>query len=107
MNYFLFFMLLWMIPIVIFSQADTDWLHYGNDAGGQRFANNPRRCCVFSTNSSPWKLRPRNRFPSPMGIGLHTVMSRLERRYNDQHQFSLQNQTNGGLRIEIKFPAHD
>ncbi len=32
-------MLLWIIPIVIFSQADTEWLHYGNDAGGQRFAD--------------------------------------------------------------------
>ena len=32
-------MLLWIIPIVIFSQADTQWLHYGNDAGGQRFAD--------------------------------------------------------------------
>lgn len=39
MKYFLFFMLLWIIPIVIFSQADTQWLHYGNDAGGQRFAD--------------------------------------------------------------------
>ncbi len=48
-----------------------------------------------------------NRFPAQMGIGLHTVMSRLERRYNDEHQFTLQNQPNGGLRIEIQFPAHD
>lgn len=48
-----------------------------------------------------------NRLPRPMGVGLHTVMSRLERRYNDEHKFTLQNQTNGGLRIEIQFPAHD
>jgi len=39
MRYFLFFMFLWTLPIVIFSQADTEWLHYGNDAGGQRFAD--------------------------------------------------------------------
>ncbi len=32
-------MLLWILPIIIFSQADTQWLHYGNDAGGQRFAD--------------------------------------------------------------------
>lgn len=46
------------------------------------------------------------RFPQQMGIGLHTVMSRLERLYPDQHQFSLQNKEEGGLCIEIKFPYH-
>ncbi|NRB54215.1 MAG: histidine kinase [Saprospiraceae bacterium] len=46
------------------------------------------------------------RFPQQMGIGLHTVMSRLERLYPDQHQFSLQNKEEGGLSIEIKFPYH-
>ncbi|MBX2877618.1 MAG: histidine kinase [Saprospiraceae bacterium] len=46
------------------------------------------------------------RFPQQMGIGLHTVMSRLERLYPDQHQFSLHNKEEGGLCIEIKFPYH-
>lgn len=45
-------------------------------------------------------------FPQQMGIGLHTVMSRLERLYPDRHHFSLQNKEDGGLCIEIKFPYH-
>lgn len=46
------------------------------------------------------------RFPQQMGIGLNTVVSRLERLYPDQHHFSLQNKDDGGLCIEIKFPYH-
>lgn len=32
-------LLLWILPIVIFSQSDVEWHHYGNDPGGQRFAS--------------------------------------------------------------------
>lgn len=46
------------------------------------------------------------RFPQQMGIGLHTIMSRLERLYPEQHEFSLHNLEAGGLCIEIKFPYH-
>ena len=30
--------LLWILPIVIFSQPDVEWPNYGNDKGGQRCA---------------------------------------------------------------------
>lgn len=46
------------------------------------------------------------RFPQQMGIGLNTVVSRLERLYPDQHHFSFQNKAEGGLCIKIKFPYH-
>lgn len=46
------------------------------------------------------------RFPQQMGIGLHTIISRLERLYPEQHEFSLDNLEAGGLCIEIKFPYH-
>lgn len=46
------------------------------------------------------------RFPQQTGIGLHTIMSRLERLYPDQHQFSMVSPEEGGLCIEIKFPYH-
>lgn len=47
------------------------------------------------------------RLANPFGIGLNTVISRLERLYHHQHQFSFSNQATGGLRIEIQFPIND
>lgn len=48
----------------------------------------------------------KGRFPQQTGIGLNTIISRLERLYPDQHQFSLMSPEEGGLCIEIKFPYH-
>lgn len=98
------------IPILLFQPLIENAIQYSMKHNNYCHANirvayaEKQLICTVEDNGPGMEG---NRFPAQMGIGLHTVMSRLERRYHDQHQFSLQNKPNGGLRIEIKFPAHD